>query len=48
MKRIDAESVLAEGGVNPASAAFDLVGYAGVVAQSFSAKRRQWERLAIR
>lgn len=43
-----AESVLAEGGVNPSSSAFDMVGYADAVAQSFSAKRQQWERLVIR
>ena len=44
----DAESVVAEGTVNPASSAFDLIGYAQVVAQSFLAKRREWERLVTR
>ncbi len=44
----DAESVEVAGAVNPASSAFDLVGYAETVARSFAGKRRQWERLVIR
>ena len=44
----DAESITVEGAVSPASSAFDLVGYAEVLMQSFSVKRREWERLVMR